>query len=344
MIQSVKLTPELTTAFFDATIASKYSEFTAGDIQFISKQNSNSDDARFNKQFLSNLLAEAESLGLTVRCSEYLAGYIWLNISYGDPDAWHTPGVLRMALNSQSTVFVFSLSFNDFKILDDDDCMSGDCVTDHYKQFSKNTLKKAGWIAQKINNKNVYSSKPKSDFTLALFKEWISKTAKIRDSIEEAERKIEKRKRILELKFDNFSGRAEEIKAIAEEKLPGVKCKLETRASTNTYKLTLHNAVLSSDHPNPLVLTYPASVKNTPIVCVSDVKPQMRTLEKIAMADSRWLYQYYTVKISMDSDGRWRCESDSLIPKFKHEVLSSTDKVVEWCSKLFDAETKGCCA
>lgn len=342
MIQSVKLTPELIAAFFDVAIARKYSEFTAVDIQFISKQNSDSDYARFNKQFLSHLLSEAESFGLAVRCSEYHAGDIRLNISHGDPDAWHTPGVLCMVLNSKSMVFVLSLSFNDFKILNDRGTRE-DFIADYYRPFPKTPLKKAGWTVQKTNGKNIYSSKTKPDFTLALFKKWIGKTAKIRDSIEEAERKIEKHKRILELKFDDFSGRADEIKAIAEEKLPGVKCKLETRASTKAYKLTLHNAVLSHDHPNPLVLTYPACVKNAPIVCVSDVKPQMRTLEKIAMADSRWLYQYYTVKISMDSYGQWRCETDSLIPKFECKVLSSPDKVVEWCSKLFDAETEGCC-
>lgn len=339
MICSVKLDSELTAAFFDAAIAKKHNGFTREDLEFISKQNPNSAYARFNKQFLSNLLSEADQFGLTVKCAEYHAGDIRLNISHGDPDDWHMPGGLCMVLNAKSTVFITALSFNDFKILSDN-CAQADYIADYYRPFSKTPLKKAGWAVQKINGKNIYVSGTMPGFSLALFKKWIDKTAKIRDSIEEASRKIEKQDRILELKFDAFSAHIEKIKALAEEKFPGVKCKLETSISMKECKLTLYNALIPSE--GALVLANPASGVKT--IVSLDILPQMRTLKKVAMADSCWLYRRYALKMAMDGRGFWKCETDSLLPEFKQFASESPAKVVEWIAKLFDAETEDCAA
>lgn len=290
MTCDMKLTPELIEAFFDIETAKKCSAFSEADLSFISWQNPNSDYSHFNKQFLSNLLAEAESFNLDVRCKLYCSGNIKLNICNGDFDYNHMPGSLCIVLNSKSMLFVNSLTINDFKICNDGH-MSGDYVVDYYKQFPKTALKKVGWNCLRECGGIRYASEIMPDFKLAWFKDWISETARIRDSIEKAVRCIEKQKRILELNFDTFSGHAEQIAALAEEKLPGVKCVLDAILPIKTYKLTLCN-----------------------YNCV--------------------------ITISMDSRGLWNCETYSPIPKFKRLSAASPTEVVEWITKLFDAEMK----
>lgn len=210
MICCMKLTPESIDAFFDAKTAKKRSEFSENDLSFISGQNSNSGCMRFNKQFLSGLLTEAEQFGLTAARAGYCAGDIRLLMSHSDPNYWRMPGGLSIVLNRMSTVFVTSLTVNDFKIRrggENDE----EYVADYYSQFDKTALKKAGWRVCEIAGKTVWASGAMPDFKLAWFKNWISKTAKIRDSIEEAEHAIEKRKRISAILFADSAGHVDVV-------------------------------------------------------------------------------------------------------------------------------------
>lgn len=173
-----------------------------------------SDSAAARKQFLKNLLAEADKLGLTVYGQDNLIGYLLLDISIGDSLGFNAPGKLTLIVMNHC-VEIENLTINKFSVADCE-------MRDSFVNCPQSGLKKFGW--HNYSGHNYRSPNDVFDFKLAMLPNWLKKLSKTADAIARAKKQIEKTRKIAEIQADMLQGTLEALSSSVQAQLPELKC------------------------------------------------------------------------------------------------------------------------
>lgn len=198
-----------------------------------------SDSAAARKQFLKNLLAEADKLGLTVYGQDNLIGHLLLDISIGDSLEINAPGELSLTVMN-NCVKIENLKINKFSVADCE-------MRDSFVNCPQSGLKKFGW--RNYSGHNYCSPNDMFDFKLSMLPNWLKKLSETADAIARAKKQIEKTRKIAEIQADMLQGTLEALPSSVQAQLPELKCCIQRFPEQRSFGLWLYNVEV--DRPKP---------------------------------------------------------------------------------------------
>lgn len=314
--------------------------------------NKASDIAPARKQFLKNLLAEADKLGLTVYGQDNRLGHLILDISIGDSLDQNAPGELSLTVMN-NCVKIENLTINKFSV--------SDCVMhDTFVHCPQSGLKKFGW---RPNDRNNYCS-PNDvfDFKLAMLPNWLKKLSETAEAIARVKKQIAKTVKIAEIQADRLQGILEALSVAIQAKLPELKCCVQRFPEQRSFGLWLYNVEVDRlkpgfDDPYKFIFK-PAEeyAKFSPddrvylettrrMLDEKKLKPvRMFTVEKCVKPDIKKIqtkFEYAIWFVYDESESNWACNAPTSLPNFKQRANLSPEKIGNWVETLIDAEMQG---
>lgn len=311
-----------------------------------------SDSAPVKKQFLKNLLAEADELGLTVYGQDNLIGHLLLDISIGDSLDQNAPGELSLTVMN-NCVKIENLKINKFRVANCE-------IRDSFVNCLQSDLKKFGWL--KYDGRNYCSPNDVFDFKLSMLPNWLKELSETAGAIARAKKQIEKTRQIAEIQADRLQGTLEALTDSVQAKLPELKCCVRQFPEQRSFGLWLYNVEVTmpnlriSDSFKFIFKPGEEYAKFSPddriyfettrrMLDEKKLKPvRMFTVEKCVKPDIKKIqtkFEYVIWFVYDEAESNWRCSAPTSLPDFKKQLNLAPEQIENWVETLIDAEMQG---